>query len=78
MLGRLPVRREATMFENASVGVGSLPGRKSKALWVEEGSVIHTVAYFRNDASYKRFLAAIKGGTGLRLVNPVEDGEGNG
>lgn len=45
---------------NHGIYFGQMPGRKSLALCVQEGSVIYTVAYFRNQEEYDRFGAAMK------------------
>lgn len=47
------------------IEIGSLPGRKHKALSVLEGTVLYPVAYFRDDASYERFKNATKGAARL-------------
>jgi hypothetical protein len=44
-----------------TIEFGPLPGRKSKAICVTEGSVCWPVAYFRDEESYERFRAAVKG-----------------
>ena len=47
--------------------VGRLPGRKRKAMWVENEGIIEPLAYFVDDASYDRFRALLSG-TGLILA----------
>jgi hypothetical protein len=44
-----------------SIEIGSVPGRKSKAICVTEGCVCYPVAYFKNQEAYERFIAAVKG-----------------
>ena len=44
--------------------IGPLPGRKSKALWIEEHGKIEVLAWFVDEESFKRFKRLI-GGRGL-------------
>ena len=41
--------------------MGPLPGRKSKALWIEEHGKIEVLAWFVDEASYLRFKHLISG-----------------
>jgi hypothetical protein len=41
--------------------IGALPGRKSKALWIEEHGKIETLAWFVDERSYERFKRLISG-----------------
>ena len=41
--------------------IGSLPGRKRKAMWVESEGIIEPLAYFVDDAAYDRFRALLSG-----------------
>ena len=56
---------------NWSLGIGPLPGRKSKAIWIEEGGRIDVLAYFKSDEAFTRFKDAI-GGKGLVLAPPED------
>lgn len=47
------------------LSVGLFPDRKRPALALVDGSVIHVLAYFRNEESADRFMELVKGG---RLV----------
>lgn len=39
------------------IGVGSLPGRKRPALWVERGVRVEPLAYFRDRTAMETFLS---------------------
>lgn len=59
-----------------SIIIGRIPERRSQAICVYRGSVIHTVAYFRRDSEVRIFAEALAELLGLEL--PAEDGEENG
>jgi hypothetical protein len=50
--------------------MGSLPGRKRKAMWVEKDGVLKPLAYFVSEQAYERFEALL---SGSGLVQVSED-----
>lgn len=42
------------------VMIGPVLGRKSLGLMVKQGSVLYTLAYFRNEDSAKKFIEALQ------------------
>lgn len=55
---------------NLAVGIMQHPYRKHPAIVVRKGSVLHTVAYCRDETEADRFWAAL-----LELVDHVDDRE---
>lgn len=49
------------MSDEPIIEYGPIPGRKSKAICVTIGSVCYPVAYFRDEASYEKFVEVVRG-----------------
>ena len=46
-------------FEDSSIHIGPMPGRKSVCLYAVEGSVLSPLAYFRDTESATKALAML-------------------
>lgn len=54
------------MPEPVFIDVGNVPGRKRKALSLQQGGTTRVVAYFIDDDAYERFVEATKGANRLQ------------
>lgn len=57
--------------------IGPVPERKSIALCVVDGSVIHTCAYFRDEAEAERFLDAFRQINGMPSRRGIDEQHNN-
>jgi hypothetical protein len=60
-------------LKGAVLAVSKMPERKSTALVLTAGSVIYTLAYFRNEEESKRFLDWVDANEGLRIHRGVDE-----